>query len=65
MRLSSIARHVARQGPRGERAFDIFFGNIGRDRFVDAAGTKEYGIIDGVVADAKRAAAAGEDSAKE
>ncbi len=65
MRPSSIVRYVVGQSPRGERAFDNFSGDTGRDWFVDAAGTKEYGIIDGVVADAKRAAAAGGDSAKE
>jgi ATP-dependent protease ClpP protease subunit len=53
------------QSPRGERAFDILSRDTGRNFFVDAAGAKEYGIIDGVVADAKRVAAAGGDSAKE
>ncbi len=65
MRPSSIVRYVVGQSPSGERAFDIFARDSGRKFFVDAAGTKEYGIIDGVVADAKRAAAAGGDSAKE
>ncbi len=65
MRPSSIVRYVVGQSPRGERAFDIFSHDRARDLFVDAAGTREYGIIDGVVADAKRAAVTGGDSAKE
>jgi ATP-dependent protease ClpP protease subunit len=65
LRPSSIVRYVVGQSARGERAVDIFSPDTGRNFFVDAAGTKEYGIIDSVVAHAKRAAAAGGDSAKE
>ena len=65
MRPSSIVQYVVGQSPRGERAFGVFSGEAGRDLFVDAAGTKEYGIIDGVVANAKRPVATGGDSAKE